>query len=141
MKTPRFLAAATFSDGLLYVIGGSNEEGERLSTVEAYDPRTNSWKAEAQIPIARSYPAVGTLADGQIIAAGGGIEGHGPLADVELYTPWTNSWEQLAPLLQPSSGGNTGQILWGRVFYVLGGFVGTAVEANGFVESTTVDGW
>jgi hypothetical protein len=79
-------AAATGPDGRIYALGGIDERGAALRTVEAYDVRTNTWSAVAPLPAVRSGHAAAKGPDGRIYALGGA--GNGPLlAAVEAFTP------------------------------------------------------
>ena len=58
--------AACAVDGIIYAIGGavgtlSAGDMHRLSTVEAYDPKTDQWTPRASIPITPGWAAVGTV--------------------------------------------------------------------------------
>jgi N-acetylneuraminic acid mutarotase len=120
MPTARWGPGVAWSGNHLYAIGGFDNNFNPLSTVEAYDPATNTWQERAPMPSAGSHPAVGTLDDGRIIVAGGGPPSS-ETADVELYTPWSNTWQQLTPL--PVATIPTGAVV-GHMFYVISGFVG-----------------
>ena len=54
------------------MIGGHNNNGEFLSSLERYDPSTNEWEGEAVAPMrtARRYVGMAVL-DGKLYAAGG----------------------------------------------------------------------
>jgi len=53
MPTPRYGLAAAAVNGKIYAIGGSSSGGPR-STVEVYDPGSNSWSTAASMPTARA---------------------------------------------------------------------------------------
>jgi N-acetylneuraminic acid mutarotase len=95
------LAAATGTDGRIYAIGGWNQPGgdNTLSTVEAYDPSTNTWSTLAPMPTARGDLAAATGPDDRIYAIGGRDGGRNSLSTVEAYTPATNTWSTVAPML------------------------------------------
>src|SRR5690349_18307638 len=70
MPTARWgLAATTGTDGRIYAIGGYNNGF--LSTVEAYDPGTNTWTTRASMRIARYGQGAATGPDGRIYVCGG----------------------------------------------------------------------
>ena len=77
--------------GLLYAVGGYNEEGDTFSSVEAYNPATNSWAGVASMSVQRQGLGVGVLA-GMIHAVGGFNMDDAYLASVEAYRPSNNSW-------------------------------------------------
>jgi len=84
-------------DGRLYLIGGENSSGAKLTLVQAYLPGTNSWSTLTPMPIARDDLAAVTVSDGTIYAVGGN-NGTSTLAAVESFDPKTNAWTTQAPL-------------------------------------------
>ena len=128
MPTPRQGMAVGVMDGIIYVAGGYvvariSGIGGFVATLEAYDPRTNTWATKAPMPIARSEAAAGVLA-GRLFVAGGQI----PFATtsvtgiVQAYDPNSNAWSTYTPIPTPR-GGLAGGVVNG-VFYALGGFTG-----------------
>ncbi|SEH86256.1 N-acetylneuraminic acid mutarotase [Paracoccus alkenifer] len=96
MPTARVdLAAIEGADGRIYAVGGVVDPGTRSDVVEAYDPKTKSWKVLAPMPTARSNATLAAAADGRIIAMGGMGKCGFTLDTVEAYTPATNSWKTL----------------------------------------------
>ena len=56
MPTPKGFHTASVIDGKIYVIGGGfrgNDQFEYLSTVEVYDPETDRWTQEPDMPIGK----------------------------------------------------------------------------------------
>jgi N-acetylneuraminic acid mutarotase len=95
MHTARaHLAAAFGSDGKLYAIGGDDASNppNPLSSVEAYDPATNTWTSRAAMPIARGALAAVLGPNGLIYAIGGQDGGGYILPDVEAYSAASNTW-------------------------------------------------
>ncbi len=109
IPTPRDGLAVGVVNGILYAVGGAithrSERGfpvytEYLSTVQAYNPSTNSWSSKAPLPTPRSGVAVGVV-DGILYAVGGVGSATGrvewnqyplDLNTVDAYDPVTNSW-------------------------------------------------
>jgi hypothetical protein len=88
MSTSRILPAAAAVAGGLYVIGGRSsfsDEYSDLSSVEVYDPSSNTWLSLKSMPTARTGPAAAVL-DGQIFAIGGNT-GRQFLSVVEKFYP------------------------------------------------------
>jgi len=75
MPTARQGLVAAAVDGIIYAIGGNCGQpiGDvDLSTVEAYDPATDTWTKKADMPTARSLiGAAACVVDGQIYVSGG----------------------------------------------------------------------
>ncbi|PYS98595.1 MAG: hypothetical protein DMF63_15480 [Acidobacteria bacterium] len=69
MPTPRSGAAVAVVDGIIYVMGGGGVSGA-LSTVEAYDPATDSWASKR--PMLFSHVSFGAAELNGIIYALGG---------------------------------------------------------------------
>jgi hypothetical protein len=100
MPTSRDADADTTSDGLIYVIGGNNSTGD-LSSIEVFNPSTNSWacstgdsagsgcssKVLTDLPTARVGAAVATGSDGRLYVVGGNNGTY--LSTVEAYQPPT----------------------------------------------------
>jgi len=85
----------------LLVIGGYNSnDGERLNSLERYDPSTNEWKGESLAPMPSARPDVGmAVLDGKLYAVGGYGDGDpGDPGSVERYDFETKAWEAVASM-------------------------------------------
>ncbi|MDT7603227.1 MAG: hypothetical protein QOF61_1224, partial [Acidobacteriota bacterium] len=120
MPSPRFQFGVAVINGIIYTVGGGDPPGNPLSTVEAYDPVSNTWQTRAAMPTPRSYVRVGVI-NGILYAVGGA---NGVVAN-EAYDPASNTWGARAVLptarFIPAVG-----VLGGRLF-VIGG------QTNSFV--------
>jgi len=66
--------------------------GSGISTVEAYDPATDTWTQKADMPTARGYLST-SVVNGKIYAIGGTPGSWGEmLSTVEEYDPVTDTW-------------------------------------------------
>ena len=84
MAAPKALHSASVIDGKIYVIGGYlREDGEfkKLSTIEIYDPTTDHWIQESDMPMGK-WGHKTEVIDGQIYIFGGG-----PVTSVQVYDP------------------------------------------------------
>ena len=103
MPTPRAGHATVVVNGLIYVIGGRNGgapfEGLVLSTVEAYNPATNSWSTAPSMPTPRSDLAAAVV--GGLIYAIGGWNGISTVGTVEAFNPATGAWTEKTPMPTP----------------------------------------
>jgi len=124
MSTRRDNAGSAVLGGKLYVFGGATRDPggyaqPRLSSVEMYDPASDSWAARAPMTTARRTMAVGTL-DGRAQLIGGEVS---PPADAfaanEEYDPATDSWRTLTPMRTPRHGAAAATIR--NAIYVAGG--------------------
>ena len=117
MPTVRSDFSTCVVDGKIFVIGGSlrleiHEYGDlSLSTVEMYDPETDTWAGKANMPTVRSNVSV-SVVDGKIYAIGGSKlkkyqvhRGFGTqseeLPTVEMYDPATDAWTQKTDMPTP----------------------------------------
>ncbi len=76
----------------MWVMGGYDGE-DHLATVEAYNPRTNTWRS--CLPLSqRRHSAVAGVVGGRLVVAGGYAAGD-YLTSVEAYTP--TGWTPLPP--------------------------------------------
>jgi len=137
MPTPRNALSTAVVDGKVYAIGGWGYDrpeggwesidptmtGQDFSSVEVYDPKTDTWATRADMPTPRSHMTVSALG-GKIYAIGGGariVAGRSaenrPL--LEVYDTATNRWARAADLPTPRSVLSS-SVVDGRI-YVMGG--------------------
>ena len=103
----------------LVAFGGYGSDGERLTSLERYDPSTNEWEGEAVAPMPTTRRYVGTaVLDGKLYAVGG-REGGAPSNLVERYDFATNAWEEVAPMTTPH-GAHAVAVLDSKLFAVGG---------------------
>lgn len=138
MPTARNALGVAVVDGIVYAIGGWNEQGP-VAAVEAYDPRTDTWSPRTPMPTARNTPATAVL-NGKIYVIGGFA--FRPLDVVEVYDPVTDTWTTRNPMPAPLAGVG-GAALDGKV-YVAGGTDGwqrlaTVLAYDPFAETWTVE--
>jgi N-acetylneuraminic acid mutarotase len=119
MPTLRTTFGVASIDGIIYAVGGS--DGGELSTVEAYDPVSNTWETKAPMQTARAYVGVGVI-NGLLYAVG---SSNGSVA-FEAYDPATDTWSTKPSLPTTRFIPGTG-VLGGRL-YVIGG--ATSVTLN-----------
>jgi RNA polymerase sigma factor (sigma-70 family) len=92
MPTARGSLSTSEVDGIVYAIGGWNGLG--LSTVEAYDPKTDKWAKKADMPTPRY-----TLSTSVVIYAIGGCgRDEHSISTVEAYDPKTDKWTKKADM-------------------------------------------
>jgi len=83
--------AAAALNNKIYVSGGSDENYYDVSSVECFDPDTNTWSQVKNMNIARSGHSLVSLY-GRLYAIGGYLVGKD---SVEVYDPDTNTWTLL----------------------------------------------
>ncbi len=135
MPTARGQAAViTGDDGLIYVMGGYNNTDE-LTTVEAYNPATNTWTTKAEMPQKTRGAAVAKGTDGIIYVIGGYVSTW--INTVQAYNTTSNTWttKTSIPISVWMAGATTG--LDGRI-YVIGG---ENAETKTQIYTPSTDTW
>jgi N-acetylneuraminic acid mutarotase len=103
LPTPREALSSAAVDGRIYAIGGSQwdvttNRGLVVSSVEMYDPATDTWTPRASLPSPRSYTAAATL-DGKVYVLGGSTGvGKGITSSILMYDPATDTWTEKSPM-------------------------------------------
>jgi N-acetylneuraminic acid mutarotase len=101
MPTPRAFFSTCSVNGKIYAIGGFTTvgfDGKYYSTVEEYDPTTDTWVTKADMPTARCGFAT-CVVNGKIYAIGGTKQGQWFIKDVEEYDPTIDKWTKKSDLL------------------------------------------
>ncbi len=117
MPTSRDRLALGDVNGILYAVGGQNNSGNALTTVEAYNPATNTWSEMATMPTGREDLTVDSV--NGILYAIGGDNLTTTFSNVEAYNPATNAWTEMAPM--PTAFSNMGSAVVNGIIYVFGG--------------------
>ena len=100
---PREHLGAAALGGLVYAVAGRTSGIDtNLDVVEAYDPRSNSWRAIARLPGRRGGTAAAAVA-GRLVSVGGEEPG-GTIRTVFAYNPGTRRWRRLPDLPRPRHG-------------------------------------
>jgi N-acetylneuraminic acid mutarotase len=103
LTQPRAAFALVSVAGKLIALGGYGSQGNNLSTVETYDPATNtSVTNNALLPFPRNHVA-GFSYQGMACVAGG-RSGGVTYARVDCYNPTLNAWQQLPDLPAATAG-------------------------------------
>jgi len=137
MPTRRGSPVAAVVGGKIYVIGGaalhpgSSEPAvhparphRSVTTVEEYDPVTNSWRARSPMPTARNHAAIGVV-NNKIYIIGGRIGAafvsvSSPTDVVEEYDPATDQWGAIRARMPTPRSAVAWGVHGGRI-YVAGG--------------------
>ncbi|EFK96779.1 hypothetical protein LDC_1193 [sediment metagenome] len=99
MPTKRWGHSAVALNGKIYVFGGRSL-GAPYSSIEVYDPQTNTWTTKSSnMPTAR-YCLTTCLFNDDIYAIGGWLHSsNGPIYNkVEVYNPESDSWNIETPM-------------------------------------------
>lgn len=96
--TPRALYYTVAFGDRLYAMGGTDEEGWALDSVESYDPATDSWSEHAPLP----DPLLASpFVLGDLICLIGAVEASSEASPLFCYEPATDLWSERAPLPVP----------------------------------------
>lgn len=131
MPTPRQKPASYVVDGKIYVIGGAEFHFianwvygvECYTTVEEYDPATDTWTEKSSMPTARSFHSACAV-EGRIYIIGGGGSGsygswNNPIHVMEMYEPATDTWTEIGSIPRPMI--NSGYAVIDGKIYIIGG--------------------
>lgn len=91
MATPRSDASAVGSYGELYVMGGSSADGNKLDSVEVYNPEKKTWRSAPHMPRGRSGHCSVHLA-GEIFLVGGETTTGEDYLTVDVYNVTSEQW-------------------------------------------------
>lgn len=141
MPTRRLGLAACEVDGKIFVVGGyASANAPGLSTLEVYDPKTETWSSKADMPTARLWLSASAV-NGKIYVFGGFQQfGSPPLKTVESYDVAGDTWETLAEMPTARKALST-VVVDGKV-YAIGGATATD-QTLGTVEvyDPGMDSW
>jgi len=126
MPTARSGLSASVVDGKIYAIGGgaassSSFLGMRsLSTVEEYDPATDTWTTKSEMPTGR-YQHSTSVVDGRIYVIGGSPSyPWSPIRALDVYEPATDTWTREGNIPVPRYTSSS-SVVDGKI-YVFGGY-------------------
>jgi hypothetical protein len=130
--------AAAALDGRIWVAGGLDEQGRAVSTVQVYDPATDSWSRGPELPDAVHHAAL-VAAEGSLFLLGGYVgSGFGQTTSAVRYlAPGATTWADAEPL---PDGRAAGAAAWDGSRFVYGGGVGPRGLA-GDVFAIETDTW
>ena len=92
MPTERYQPGVAVLDNKIYVTGGRDGrfDGQNLSSVDCYDPDTNTWSQMANMNIARRGHCLVNMHE-RLCAIGG----YPDIDSMEVYDPDSNTWTLL----------------------------------------------
>ena len=118
MPTARYGLTSSEVNGKIYAIGG-RRGGQFFSTVEEYNPNSDTWVKKADMPTARVGLA-SSVVHWRIYVLGGSVgAGIGPVATVEEYDPATDTWTRKTDMPTERFGLST-SVVNGKI-YAFGG--------------------
>lgn len=124
MLTPRHGAKAAVVNDTIFVFGGWNgPQNHALRkypvSVEAYNPRTDTWIPKQDMPVSRVEFGIGVV-DGKIYIIGGAMRSGGErMGRVDVYNPATDTWVKGREMPTPREALGVGVV--GNRIYAIGG--------------------
>ncbi len=124
LKEGRHSQTATpLSDGRVLIVGGTQGGfgGEGLTSVEVYEPISDTWSTAASLNVARNQHTATPLPDGKVLVVGGWNGSSTPVyASVEVYDPSSDSWSYSDSLAEGRRLHTATPLLDGKVLVVGG---------------------
>jgi kelch-like protein 17 (actinfilin)/kelch-like protein 20 len=121
LNTGRANPAAAALDGRLYAIGGYDQAGNALTSVEAIEPGTDTaWSPVADLPEPRGACAAAATQDRIYVTGGDDGTGAPSLNSLVVYDPGTNQWQTRASMITRRS--NLKMVYLDPYVYAIGGF-------------------
>jgi len=118
MPTARWGVSSAQVNGFIYVIGGQDDNGEVLDTVERYDPSSDTWTSVA--PLSDGiFNAAAVFFDGKIYVLGGRDKENRVKDDVQVYDPNNNVWATGPELKEKRQGASV--VVMDGTMHVVGG--------------------
>lgn len=120
LAAPRSEVAGTHLGNAIYVVGGVTSDGRHSARVDAYLPRTNTWRRLPDLPTTAHHPmAAGNR--GLLYVVGGYGPDNQPLDSA--YVLRDGQWMELPRMPEPRAAG--GAVVLGEQIFVVGGVVRT----------------
>jgi N-acetylneuraminic acid mutarotase len=91
LSTPRAYATAVALDDSIYVMGGVDNDGHILNSVEVYDPTKDQWHYADSMHYRRKGASAAAFGDSIFVFGGGGEYGVLHRA-IEVYSPQDGTW-------------------------------------------------
>ncbi len=137
LQVARQEVAVAELDGRVYVVGGL-VGGTVLSSVEVYDPTSDSWSFAAPLPTGIHHTAA-VSSGGRLYVMGGWTDFFAnATANLWAYDPSTDAWSARAPL--PAARASLAAAALGGKIYAAGGWP-LARSADFAVYDPTADAW
>ena len=133
MPTAREHLSTGVVNGVVYAVGGYN--GTVLTTVEAYDPVSDSWITKTPLPTLRAYESISVV--NSILYVVGGDYGHGILNTVEAYDPASDTWTGKASMPTARYLLSTSEV--NGVIYAIGGTFDTSISGSALAKVEAYD--
>lgn len=143
MPTARFGHCSVVYQDKVWNIGGKNQIGSSLKSIDCFNLKTKQWEANVPPLLHARFHAAAVVYNGRIFVIGGHNERQ-ILNSVEYYDPSEQQWKEFAPLLRIREGLNA--IVFEGKLYVLGGlsirgFFPAPIDTVEFLDEPTTETW
>jgi hypothetical protein len=131
MPQPRSRGAAVAfpPNGKVYSLGGENNNGTAILSIDEYDPINNSWRQRTDLQVGASN--VGAAVIGNAIYVPGGYNlANGAQALLQAYYPLENRIEVISSDPMPAPRLGAGVAAYDSKLYVIGGSNGTSLAGT-----------
>lgn len=143
MPTPRWgiSAAVESKSKRIYVVGGFDQLGRALGTVEVFDASSRTWVLDGTVPAQIMPTPRGALAVGivglRMFAAGGIDASRKELSTVEVMNLSSGNWSDDTPL--PAPRGACAGVVCNGAFAVIGGSENAGTQTSDSVYAVQVN--
>lgn len=137
MPTPRSGLAVAAYDGIIYAIGGVDNDGV-TAKVEVYDPEADVWTARSPKPTAVGFVSAAVVGSKIYVPGGIGV-GQQHQNVLEVYVPEKDTWEARAPMPEPL--GAYGLAVLDDRLYLFGGSDGQDYVTSSYQYDPETDRW
>ena len=142
VPTARQCPSTSVVNGKIYAIGGGETSGgnysglKAFSTVEEYDPATDTWTTKSEMPTARVGHSA-SVVDGRIYVIGGSpsCPWCGTILTLEVYEPATDTWTRRGDIPRPIITAST-SVVDGKIYAMGGEGTGRRVDEYDPVTDT-----
>lgn len=114
--------AVAVLDELIYVVGGSDDNGTVLAKTQIYDPATDTWSTGVSLPTATAGGCAGVV-NNVLYFVGGNTGGTGYTGSVWAYNPKTQTWSQKTAM--PTARTSLACVVDESIIYAMGGYNGS----------------
>jgi len=145
MITPRTDFSGTSLNEKIYIIGGFNNKGKVMNTVEYYDPKTDTWSTASPLPERLDHTAAAVY-NGTLYVVGGYTREDNtytrpgnPSDKLFIYNPSNDKWDEGMSMPQ-GRGALTANFINGTL-YAVGGVDNSGVTNSNTAYDPLLDEW
>jgi len=118
MPTERFGHCSVVYKDKVWMIGGRDQFGDTLTSIDCYDLKTRTWESNVSHLLHSRFNATAVVFHDTIFVIGG-LNGRKILNSVEYYDTTTNNWKEFVSLPSPRHGLDA--VVYDKKMYVIGG--------------------